>query len=125
MRRIVLPVALSVFVLLAASWSSAAPESGQAWEYGVLEVPPPGGGNDVVFCQATAEGCVETVYSRWPVGTPPSPNDRNRVGIFQASVAKALAALGHDGWELVGETEMVSPTRCPDCRAMTFKRPAR
>jgi hypothetical protein len=96
-----------------------------AWEYGVLEIAQSGAGDAYVFCRFTVEGCAETVVAvrALPPSRPVRMPADTRQGIYDASTARAIAALGLDGWDVVLETGVGVPAN--GAPVLLFKRPAR
>jgi hypothetical protein len=58
-----------------------------------------------VFCRFTLDGCDETVRESMPLPTAePKPAVAGRLGRYDGDVAKVVARLGREGWELIAES---------------------
>ena len=129
MRRslVVVPVVLTT-VILVAFWAMAdrpvhAREVGYAWEYGSLELVQTGRGTAYVFSWYGPKGNVDTELDVRPLTTAQWPMSTDKAGSStDAAAARAIARLGREGWELVGESGFARYGS--DERVLMFKRTA-
>lgn len=120
-----------IAILMLLSSGMVAQETNVRWEYCVAESQLPNLNTDgfyegkVRICHATAQGCREELVTLSDQVRYERYDQYAAAAVDQRAVAKALALLGKDGWELVSVELRSRDDFRGQSRLLYFKRRAR